>query len=281
MCEIYNTTQNIDYILSISWRLWAIFMTFCVSAKCWQKAIPICDLLTPACSILSVRSLRATSKSQMFLWGHMCTMMSAVWRMWGKLSMTTYTYGNATWPLTGLLPLVTTALDVAAGLSHNHLGYSANESTFLRCLSSWIFSLSLLTVMLALSLRVRITPRLCSSGWLQSKFQVVVSMCGFAVGAEGEITQCATEARTSSIANLFSTWSSVVNFMDGCWTFRCVMNCSLRADFMMTKVSSTYLPQIFTGRGKVARALLSKFSMKRLDTMGLTGEPMATPSICV
>ena len=34
------------------------------------------------------------------------------------------------------------------------------------------------------------------------------------------------------------------------------------------------------GWGAVLRAFCSKYSMYKLATMGLTGEPMATPSIC-
>ncbi len=62
----------------------------------------------------------------------MCTMMSAVQRMRAKLSITSCTYGSVTLPLTGLLPLVGTALELAAGLSHAHLGYPAKEGTFFK-----------------------------------------------------------------------------------------------------------------------------------------------------
>ena len=49
------------------------------------------------------------------------------------------------------------------------------------------------------------------------------------------------------------------------------------ASLWMTKVSSTYLHQNL-GVGAVLRAFCSKYSMYRLATMGLTGEPMAAPS---
>ena len=49
----------------------------------------------------------------------------------------------------------------------------------------------------------------------------------------------------------------------------------------MTKVSSTYLCQNLGGWGAVLRDFCSKYSMYRLATMGLTGEPMAAPSTCL
>ncbi len=68
----------------------------------------------------------------------------------------------------------------------------------------------------------------------------------------------------------FNGW--VVNLMDAWWAFinKWSVNCCLRDYFIMTNVSSIYLHQNFTWCGNVVIALVSKFSMKRFDTMGLT-----------
>ena len=48
----------------------------------------------------------------------------------------------------------------------------------------------------------------------------------------------------------------------------------------MTQVSSTNLNHAQRGLVADARAFLSKLSMYRLATMGLTGDPIGTPSTC-
>ncbi len=70
-------------------------------------------------------------------------------------------YDRVIWPLTSLLLLAYALLDVAAGFSRDHLRYPARDSTFLRCWFSLILSSSLLTVVLALCLTVRMIPNLC------------------------------------------------------------------------------------------------------------------------
>ena len=49
---------------------------------------------------------------------------------------------------------------------------------------------------------------------------------------------------------------------------------------MTVKASSTNLFQILGEHGDVARALVSKSSINIFATMGLMGDPMATPSVC-
>ena len=72
-----------------------------------------------------------------------------------------------------------------------------------------------------------------------------------------------------------SLLSSTVNLMAGSTLFMCWRKPCLLASLWMTKVSSTYLPQNLGGWGAVLRAFCSKYSMYKLATMGLTGEPMA------
>ena len=49
---------------------------------------------------------------------------------------------------------------------------------------------------------------------------------------------------------------------------------------MIVKVSSTNLFYSVGGHGDVARALISKSSIKKFATLGLMGDPMAAPSFC-
>ena len=76
-----------------------------------------------------------------------------------------------------------------------------------------------------------------------------------------------------------SLLSSTVNLMAGSTLFMCWRKPCLLASLWMTKVSSTYLPQNLGG-GAVLRAFCSTYSVYKLATMGLTGEPMAAPSTC-
>ena len=77
-----------------------------------------------------------------------------------------------------------------------------------------------------------------------------------------------------------SLLSSTVNLMAGSTLFMCWRKPCLLASLWMTKVSSTCLHQNLGGWGAVLRAFCSKYSMYKLATMGLTGEPMAAPSTC-
>ena len=77
-----------------------------------------------------------------------------------------------------------------------------------------------------------------------------------------------------------SLLSSTVNLMAGSTLLMCCRKLCLLASLWMTKVSSTYLPQYLGGLGAVLGAFCSKYSIYRLATMGLTGEPMAAPSTC-
>ena len=75
---------------------------------------------------------------------------------------------------------------------------------------------------------------------------------------------------------LFST----VNMMAGSMLFICSRRLCLCSSCLMTKVSSTYLSQSLGAVVAVLRAVLSKCSMWRLATMGLTGDPIAGTSTC-
>ena len=74
--------------------------------------------------------------------------------------------------------------------------------------------------------------------------------------------------------------SSQVNLMLLSMELRCCSKEYLWAFLMIMKVSSTNLFHSYGLCGDVARALISKSSIKRLATIGLIGEPMAMPSVC-
>ena len=61
---------------------------------------------------------------------------------------------------------------------------------------------------------------------------------------------------------------------------RCCRKDSLDDLLMMMNVSSTNLFQRVGGVGAVDSALTSKFSMNRLATIGLMGDPIAAPFTC-
>ena len=60
----------------------------------------------------------------------------------------------------------------------------------------------------------------------------------------------------------------------------CYKKLLLLAVLMMVNVSSTYLFHREGGHADVLMALICKFSMNKLSTIGLFGEPIAAPSIC-
>ena len=74
--------------------------------------------------------------------------------------------------------------------------------------------------------------------------------------------------------------SSYVKRMLSLMELMCSRKASLSAFWMMVKVSSTNLFQILGVDGAVARAFVSRSSMNRLATMGLSGDPMAAPLTC-
>ena len=106
-------------------------------------------------------------------------------------------------------------------------------------------------------------------------------MCGFPVYSYGQRT--------------ISLWfDNSVQEGDGP-IFLCVLYCkpygrvntvnvlkeTLFIDFLVDGKGVIYIPVLeLGGVGAVLRAFCSKYSMYRLATMGLTGEPMAAPSTC-
>ena len=73
---------------------------------------------------------------------------------------------------------------------------------------------------------------------------------------------------------------SAVNFMLVSNEFIWWKNSSLYLASRMTKVSSTNLFHRLGECGAVSRASFSNCSIKMLATMGLSGLPIAAPSIC-
>ncbi|CAI2725577.1 unnamed protein product [Schistosoma spindalis] len=51
--------------------------------------------------------------------------------------------------------------------------------------------------------------------------------------------------------------------------------------FIMTKVSSTYLNQIFGGMEHIEIAFVSNECMNTLATIGVTDDPITTPVVCL
>ena len=71
---------------------------------------------------------------------------------------------------------------------------------------------------------------------------------------------------------------SAVNFIFSSMSLMWLKNSSLCSVSKMTKVLSTNLFHKCGVCGAVSRAFVSKFSMKILATMGLSGDPIAAPS---
>ena len=74
--------------------------------------------------------------------------------------------------------------------------------------------------------------------------------------------------------------SSLENFILGLMEFKCSWKLFLCCFLMIVNVSSTYLFQSTGDEGDVLMAWTSRSSMNRLATMGLMGDPTATPSVC-
>ena len=72
---------------------------------------------------------------------------------------------------------------------------------------------------------------------------------------------------------------SAVNFISSSMELMWLKNTPLCSVSKMTKVSSTNLFHRLGGCGAISRAFVSKF-MKILATMGMSGDPIATPSTC-
>ena len=78
-----------------------------------------------------------------------------------------------------------------------------------------------------------------------------------------------------------SLLSSTVNLMAGSALFY-VLKEALFIDLLVDDKGVIYIPAPeLGGVGAVLRAFCSKYSMYRLATMWLTGEPMAAPSTCL
>ena len=74
---------------------------------------------------------------------------------------------------------------------------------------------------------------------------------------------------------------STVNCICVSWLFMCWSRSWLCSALLMTKVSSTNLSHMEGGLGKDCRALTSNSSMKILAMIGLIGDPMAAPCVCL
>ena len=72
---------------------------------------------------------------------------------------------------------------------------------------------------------------------------------------------------------------STVNWMAGSTPLMCCRKSCLWISLWMANVSSTYCCQSL-GMGAVLRAFWPKYSIHKLATMGLTGEPIATHLTC-
>ena len=83
----------------------------------------------------------------------------------------------------------------------------------------------------------------------------------------------------SNIAIVLLDSSSRVNLMAGWMEFMWSVKGSINESHRATMVSSTYLFQMVISYGNASIAWDSNHSIKRLATIGLTGEPMAAPSI--
>ena len=77
-----------------------------------------------------------------------------------------------------------------------------------------------------------------------------------------------------------SSASSQVKWMLSSMELRCCRKLSLYHLWMMMKVSSTNLFQSVGGAGAVDSSLISRSSINKLATIGLMGDPIATPFTC-
>ena len=59
-----------------------------------------------------------------------------------------------------------------------------------------------------------------------------------------------------------------------------VLQEALLVGFLVNDKGVIHIPAPIPGGGAVLRTFCSKYSMYKLATMGLTGEPMAAPSTC-
>ena len=75
--------------------------------------------------------------------------------------------------------------------------------------------------------------------------------------------------------------SSVVKLMEGSTELMCCKNSSFCDCCIMTKVSSTNLFHNLGGFTADVRALCSKDSIFKFAAIGLTGDPIATPLVCL
>ena len=110
--------------------------------------------------------------------------------------------------------------------------------------------------------------------------QVLVCVCGFPVNSD---RKCAISLRFdngvqerdgATLLVLHCKLYSRVNTVD-------VLKEALFFDFLVDDKGVIYKPAPEPGGfGAVLRAFCSKYSMYRLATIGLTGEPMAAPSTC-
>ena len=163
--------------------------------------------------------------------------------------------------LEGLLSLLST-------LSNPHLGYLHCVSAFLRWAFSPWRSSGLLQTVWALCERVWVTLTLAERWWLSHcrYWSVWVSFL-YTVIHRVPSTSGFTMVSKKGMAPS-SLLVSTVNWMAGLTLLMCWRKCV-----------STYLHQNL-GVGAVLRAYCSKYSIYKLATIGLTSEPLATPSTC-
>ena len=107
-------------------------------------------------------------------------------------------------------------------------------------------------------------------------------MCGFPVYSNGQITislrfDNSVQERDGAIlfVVLYCKPYGRVNTVD-------VLKEALFVGFLVDGKGVIYIPtlELGGGWGAVLRAFCCKYSMYKLATMGLTGEPMAAPSTC-
>ena len=107
-------------------------------------------------------------------------------------------------------------------------------------------------------------------------------MCGFPVYSNGQRTislwfDNSVQERDGAIlfVVLYCKPYGRVNTVD-------VLKEALFVGFLVDDKGVIYIPapELGGGWGAVLRAFCSKYSMYKLATMGLTGEPMAAPSTC-
>ena len=162
-----------------------------------------------------------------------------------------------------------------------HLGYLHCVRTSSRCFNSSFSSWELEHTALALCVRVLITLYLQARLWWLSHCRYWSVWVGFLytlvvnVPSSWGVTKMSKKGIEPSCL-----CSSVVNCMAGSTEFMCCRNSSLLFCCKMTNVSSTNLFHHLGGFTAVVRALSSKNSIYKLDTTGLTGDPIAAPWFC-